>query len=98
MRSTSISRSDTRSQQSNPKKEPTDEPTIVPSTEKLVASGDGRLATQAFGDPSDPAVLLIKGQMASMLWWPEPFCRRPADRGRFVTHHDYRDTGPLDQL
>ena len=46
--------------------------TIVPSTEKLVASGDGRLATQAFGDPSDPAVLLIKGQMASMLWWPEP--------------------------
>jgi hypothetical protein len=43
-------------------------------------------------------VLLIKGQMASMLWWPEPFCRRPADRGRFVTHHDNRDTGPLDQL
>jgi hypothetical protein len=41
--------------------------TIVPSPEKLVASGDGRLATQAFGDPSDPAVLLIKGQMASML-------------------------------
>jgi hypothetical protein len=41
--------------------------TIVPSTEKLVASGDGRLATQAFGDPSDPGVLLIKGQLASML-------------------------------
>jgi hypothetical protein len=40
--------------------------TIVPNTE--IACGDGRLATQAFGDPSDPAVLLIKGQMASMLW------------------------------
>ena len=58
-----------------------------------IASGDATICTEAFGEPSDPPVLLIMGQMASMLWWPEAFCRRLAQAGRFVIRYDNRDTG-----
>jgi pimeloyl-ACP methyl ester carboxylesterase len=60
---------------------------------KAIASGDAEICTEAFGDPTDPAVLLIMGQMASMLWWPEEFCERLAGAGRFVIRYDNRDTG-----
>jgi pimeloyl-ACP methyl ester carboxylesterase len=58
-----------------------------------VASGDATICSEAFGDPGDPPVLLIMGQMASMLWWPEAFCTRLARAGRFVIRYDNRDTG-----
>jgi pimeloyl-ACP methyl ester carboxylesterase len=61
--------------------------------ETMVAAGDARLCTEAFGAPEDPAVLLIMGQMASMLWWPEGLCERLAAAGRFVLRYDHRDTG-----
>lgn len=51
------------------------------------------IASQTFGDPKDPALLLIMGAMASMLWWPEAFCRKLAGEGRFVIRYDNRDTG-----
>lgn len=51
------------------------------------------IVSQSFGDPADPAVLLIMGAMASMQWWPEAFCRELAGRGRFVIRYDNRDTG-----
>ena len=51
------------------------------------------IVSQAFGNPADPAVLLIMGAMASMLWWPEAFCRQLAGRRRFVIRYDNRDTG-----
>ena len=51
------------------------------------------IVSQTFGDPADPAILLIMGAMASMLWWPEAFCRELAGRGRFVIRYDNRDTG-----
>ncbi|RVO85396.1 alpha/beta fold hydrolase, partial [Sinorhizobium meliloti] len=38
-------------------------------------------------------VVLVMGGMASMLWWPERFCRRVAEHGRFVIRYDHRDTG-----
>jgi len=61
--------------------------------ETMVPAGDARLCSEAFGAPDDPAVLLIMGQMASMLWWPEGFCERLAAAGRFVLRYDQRDTG-----
>jgi pimeloyl-ACP methyl ester carboxylesterase len=61
--------------------------------ETPITSDAATICTQAFGEPSDPAVLLIMGQMASMLWWPEAFCRRLARAGRFVIRYDNRDTG-----
>ena len=61
---------------------------------ELVIRADGvELATQSFGNPTHPPILLIMGGMASMLWWPEEFCLRLAARGRFVIRYDQRDTG-----
>ncbi|CDX34822.1 Alpha/beta hydrolase fold protein [Mesorhizobium plurifarium] len=51
------------------------------------------IVSQSFGSPQDPPILLIMGAMASMLWWPEAFCRQLAGRGRFVIRYDNRDTG-----
>ncbi|MEV5001516.1 alpha/beta fold hydrolase [Nocardioides sp. LML1-1-1.1] len=51
------------------------------------------LCAQTFGDPADPAVLLIHGASASMLWWEEELCRRIAGEGRYVIRYDQRDTG-----
>jgi pimeloyl-ACP methyl ester carboxylesterase len=51
------------------------------------------ICSETFGRRGDPAVLLIMGAMASMLWWPDELCRRLADAGRFVIRYDNRDTG-----
>ena len=54
---------------------------------------DADICSETFGERGDPAVLLIMGAMASMLWWPEEFCERLAGAGRFVIRYDNRDTG-----
>jgi len=53
------------------------------------------LCVQTFGDPTDPAVLLIHGAAAAMDWWEDGFCARLAagGGGRFVVRYDHRDTG-----
>ncbi|MEV7419121.1 alpha/beta hydrolase [Streptomyces sp. NPDC089919] len=51
------------------------------------------LAYEAFGDPGDPAVLLVMGFGAQLLSWHEDFCRALADRGRYVIRYDNRDCG-----
>lgn len=54
---------------------------------------DIEIWAETFGDRADPAVLLLMGATASMVWWPEEFCLRLAARGRFVIRYDQRDTG-----
>jgi pimeloyl-ACP methyl ester carboxylesterase len=61
--------------------------------ERVIRADGVELAAESFGDPAQPPVLLIMGGMASMLWWPEEFCRRLAARGRFVIRYDQRDSG-----
>src|SRR5919106_547436 len=51
------------------------------------------ICSEALGRREDPAVLLIMGAMASMLWWPDEFCERLAGAGRYVIRYDNRDTG-----
>ncbi|WP_328891075.1 alpha/beta fold hydrolase [Streptomyces sp. NBC_00316] len=51
------------------------------------------IAYETFGDPSDPAVLLVMGFSAQMIAWHEDFCRALAERGRFVIRYDNRDCG-----
>lgn len=51
------------------------------------------ICSETFGRREDPPVLLIMGAMASMLWWPDEFCERLAERGRFAIRYDNRDTG-----
>lgn len=48
---------------------------------------------ETFGDPSDPAVLLVTGFGAQLIAWHEDFCRALAERGRYVIRYDNRDCG-----
>jgi pimeloyl-ACP methyl ester carboxylesterase len=51
------------------------------------------LGVATFGDPGDPAILLIGGAGSSMDWWEDEFCSRLAAGLRFVIRYDSRDTG-----
>ncbi|QKD01443.1 alpha/beta fold hydrolase [Mesorhizobium loti] len=51
------------------------------------------IISEAFGDPANPALLLIMGAMASMLWWPDALCGKLSDAGLYVIRFDNRDTG-----
>jgi pimeloyl-ACP methyl ester carboxylesterase len=51
------------------------------------------LCIETFGEPTDPALLLIAGGASSMDWWEDEFCRRLAAGGRYVIRYDHRDTG-----
>lgn len=61
--------------------------------ERMIDGNGVRIATQAFGDPSDPPIVLIMGAMASLLWWPDGFVEGLARSGRYVIRYDNRDTG-----
>jgi pimeloyl-ACP methyl ester carboxylesterase len=61
--------------------------------ERTIQADGVELAAEACGDATHPPILLIMGAMASMLWWPEAFCKALAGRGRFVIRYDLRDTG-----
>jgi len=62
-------------------------------TERMIDADGVDICTESFGDPADPAILLVMGVGASMLWWEEDFCRMLAGHGRFVVRYDHRDTG-----
>ncbi|WP_454856280.1 alpha/beta fold hydrolase [Promicromonospora soli] len=71
-------------------------------TETFLDVPGARLCAETFGDPADPALLLIGGVAGAMDWWQDDFCRAlaagggdgDADRhGRFVIRYDHRDTG-----
>jgi pimeloyl-ACP methyl ester carboxylesterase len=58
-----------------------------------VAANGLQFEVESFGDPADPAVLLIMGLGMQLTAWPEPFCRRIADAGYRVLRFDNRDIG-----
>jgi pimeloyl-ACP methyl ester carboxylesterase len=51
------------------------------------------LCYETFGDPADPAALLIMGLGTQMIAWPDDFCRELAGRGLHVVRFDNRDAG-----
>ena len=53
---------------------------------------------ETFGNPDDPAILLVMGLGGPMGWWSEDFCQRLAGRGYFVIRYDNRDTGRSTKL
>lgn len=61
--------------------------------ERMIDANGITICADAFGDPSDPAILLIMGAGSSMLLWEETLCQRLANGGRFVMRYDNRDTG-----
>jgi pimeloyl-ACP methyl ester carboxylesterase len=61
--------------------------------EEFADVGGVTLCYETFGDPSDPAILLIMGLGTQMVAWREDFCRQLVDEGFFVIRYDNRDTG-----
>lgn len=61
--------------------------------ERLLDINGAELCVETFGDRSDPAIMLVAGSAASMLWWDAELCERIAVRGRYVVRYDHRDTG-----
>lgn len=51
------------------------------------------LEYETFGEPSDPALLLIMGLGAQMTYWPEALCEKLAARDFHVIRFDNRDVG-----
>lgn len=62
-------------------------------SEKIINHNEIQLATESFGNPGQPALLLLAGATVSMLFWDENFCQRLADKGFFVIRYDNRDVG-----
>lgn len=56
-------------------------------------SGDLKIHYEDMGDPDHPAVLLIMGLGAQLLFWREDFCRKLVDQGLRVIRYDNRDVG-----
>ncbi|QTL51095.1 MULTISPECIES: alpha/beta fold hydrolase [Priestia] len=61
--------------------------------EEIIKIDNVEICTESFGNPKNPAVLLIMGAMSSLDWWDEDFCLRLAERERFVIRYDHRDLG-----
>jgi len=62
-------------------------------SEQLINVGDIELCYETFGQPEDPALLLVMGLGTQMLAWHEDFCEQLADRGFYVIRYDNRDVG-----
>ncbi|HEX6569993.1 MAG TPA: alpha/beta fold hydrolase [Acidimicrobiales bacterium] len=59
-----------------------------------VAPSNGiEICYDTFGDPDDPAVLLVMGLGSQMVHWYPEVCQSIADRGFHVVRFDNRDTG-----
>ena len=61
--------------------------------EEIARIGDVELAYETFGDPADPALLLVMGLGTQMLGWRAGFCAELAERGFRVIRYDNRDVG-----
>ena len=58
------------------------------------ASANGiQICYETFGDPADPALLLVMGFTAQLTAWDEEFCRLLVAGGRYVIRFDNRDCG-----
>lgn len=62
-------------------------------TDQLLEINGVELCVETFGDRMGPAILLVAGGSASMLWWDTELCERIAAGGRYVIRYDHRDTG-----
>ncbi len=67
--------------------------TVVHHPEAIVERHGVRINYDAFGDKTDPALLLVMGLGSQMTVWVDSFCERIARLGYFVIRYDNRDTG-----
>jgi pimeloyl-ACP methyl ester carboxylesterase len=62
-------------------------------SEQFADLGAVSLCYETFGDPADPALLLVMGLGTQMVAWREDFCTQLVERGFFVIRFDNRDCG-----
>jgi pimeloyl-ACP methyl ester carboxylesterase len=62
-------------------------------TDAFADLGEIRLCYETFGDPADPALLLVMGLGAQMIAWDTELCGQLAARGLHVIRFDNRDAG-----
>ena len=62
-------------------------------SEKYVTANGIRLAYEEFGDPANPALVLMMGLGTQLIGWPVALCEGLADRGFRVIRFDNRDIG-----
>ena len=67
--------------------------TVAHHPERIVHANGIEICYDAFGDASNPPLLLIMGFGAQLTAWPEAMCRLLAARGHWVIRYDNRDTG-----
>lgn len=60
---------------------------------RAIAASGTEIEYETFGDPADPALLLVMGLGAQKLSWDERLCESLVDRGFFVIRFDNRDAG-----
>ena len=61
--------------------------------ESYIYANGVRLAYEEFGNPDDPAIILIMGLGGQMIAWPDAFCERLTEGGYRVVRFDNRDIG-----
>ena len=61
--------------------------------ERMIEANGIEIWTEDFGDPKDPALLLVMGASAQGILWPIEYCQAIVAGGRYVIRYDNRDTG-----
>jgi pimeloyl-ACP methyl ester carboxylesterase/SAM-dependent methyltransferase len=61
--------------------------------ERIVSVNGVELCIETYGNPADPAIVLMAGANSSMDYWEPEFCERLAAGPRYVVRYDTRDTG-----
>jgi pimeloyl-ACP methyl ester carboxylesterase len=59
----------------------------------MIEANGLELCYETFGNPDDPALLLVNGFTSQLTAWETSMCERFAARGRFVVRYDNRDVG-----
>jgi pimeloyl-ACP methyl ester carboxylesterase len=72
--------------------------TRLDAREKLAEANGLSLCYQTFGSPTDPALVLVMGLGAQMIWWEDGLCQRLAGRGYNVVRFDNRDIGKSSRI
>ena len=65
---------------------------------KFLQSNGLKMACQSFGEPANPAIILVAGLYNQLVRWPVEFCELLAARGFFVIRFDNRDIGLTDKM
>ncbi|NND01066.1 MAG: alpha/beta hydrolase, partial [Gammaproteobacteria bacterium] len=68
------------------------------SQEQFLIANNLTLAYDEFGQPGNPALLLIMGLGTQMIAWPDDFCQGLADQGHRVIRFDNRDIGLSEKI